>query len=168
MPILQLHACSSRIQVAAQFFACSAACVRCQNSRADAHLVIPLPGLWVDGLAHGAKNAQRLPRVLRHVLIPERLQRPDGCRRCVRQCDLQPDNSQQPASLHCTSGCASNLPAGLDEHACRTTAGHRKGQAAAHLILVDDVPGTPCVWVGGHSLKQHLGRSIDHRPCSKC
>ena len=37
-----------------------------------AHLVVPLPGLGVDGLAHGAQDAQGLARVLGHPLVAQR------------------------------------------------------------------------------------------------
>ena len=51
--------------------------------------MIPLPGLGVDGLAHSAQDAQRLPGVLGHKLVAKGLQRPDGCGRRVQQRHLQ-------------------------------------------------------------------------------
>jgi len=54
------------------------------------HLVVPLPGLRVDGLSHGAQDAQGRARVLGHKAVAERLQRADGCRRSVQQRHLHP------------------------------------------------------------------------------
>ena len=50
--------------------------------------MVPFPGLWVDGLADSAQDAQRCARVLGHPVVAERLQRPDGRRRRVRKSDL--------------------------------------------------------------------------------
>ena len=53
------------------------------------HLMVPLPGLGVDGLADSAQDAQGLPGVLCDKAVPEGLQRSDGCWGCVQQRHLQ-------------------------------------------------------------------------------
>ncbi len=54
-----------------------------------AHLIVPFPGLHIDGLTHGSQNAQRLPGSLPDNIIALCHERSDGCRGCVEEGHLQ-------------------------------------------------------------------------------
>mmetsp|Transcript_5026 Transcript_5026/g.12823 ORF Transcript_5026/g.12823 Transcript_5026/m.12823 type:complete len:722 (-) Transcript_5026:224-2389(-) len=119
-------------------------------------LVVPEPGLRVDGLAHTSEQPQRGPLVLLHPLVTETHQGPDGGRRSVELGHLVlVDDLPAPAGVR------------VGRHALEDQGGHAVQERAVGEVGVSGDPAAVCrapVDVAGLGVEDVLdsGVGADH------